>query len=36
MIDVSEATGAVTLSAGATPACGTDFASAQDGSQGRC
>jgi hypothetical protein len=33
VVDVSEATGAVSVSAGNTPACGTDFASAQDGSQ---
>ena len=34
VIDVSEATGGISLSAGAIPACGTNFASAQDGSQG--
>ena len=33
VIDVSEATGSVAVSTGATPACGTGFASAQDGSR---
>jgi hypothetical protein len=33
VINVSEATGAVTVGTTATPACGTNFASAQDGSQ---
>jgi len=33
VIGVNEATGAVAVSAGATPVCGTNFASAQDGSQ---
>ncbi|ACU73435.1 peptidase S8 and S53 subtilisin kexin sedolisin [Catenulispora acidiphila DSM 44928] len=33
VIDVNEATEAVSLSAGSTPVCGTNFASAQDGSQ---
>jgi hypothetical protein len=32
VIDVSEATGAVTVGTGSVPACGTNFASAQDGS----
>ncbi|MEY9904980.1 hypothetical protein ABIA35_001196 [Catenulispora sp. MAP12-49] len=33
VLDVSEATGAVSLSATSNPACGTNFASAQDGSK---